>query len=194
MDIKVKYLYFTLLSTLPRKTVWFPRFSGVNSLWNSCFILSSLTFVTISFNCQWLVDDEESTTQPQTRAKELGGFDSTKPVQELQNRKRDPHRKNIMHLWEFLLELLAKEICRSVITWTRKDNLEFKIKNPQELARKWGAFKNRVGMSYETLSRSLRYYYKQRIIKKVGAILIIFYPEYFWLKMPDLIQGFHPQN
>lgn len=81
---------------------------------------------------------------------------------------RETHYKNIVHLWEFLLELLANENCRSIITWTSKDRWEFKVQNPQELAKKWGMFKKKNVMTYENLSRSLRYYYKQGIIKKVG--------------------------
>ena len=83
---------------------------------------------------------------------------------------RETHYKNIVHLWEFLLELLANENCRSIITWTREDRGEFKVQNPHELAKKWGMFKKKRVMTYENLSRSLRYYYKQGIIKKVGKV------------------------
>jgi len=59
-------------------------------------------------------------------------------------------------LWEFLLELLASENCRSIITWTDKDRLEFKFLEPEEVAKRWGAFKNmKMPMNYEKLSRAL---------------------------------------
>ena len=83
---------------------------------------------------------------------------------------REPRFKNIVHLWEFLLELLANENCRSIVTWTREDHLEFKILNPEELAKRWGAFKRTKMMNYEKLSRALRYYYGKGIITKVGTV------------------------
>lgn len=81
---------------------------------------------------------------------------------------RQPHYKDVVHLWEFLLELLAQENCHSVISWVCKERSEFRIENPQELAKKWGAFKNKRSTNYENLSRSLRFYYNQGILKKVG--------------------------
>lgn len=53
VDITVKYLFFTNLSTLPQKTVRFLTYQWIQ-LTMKCFffILSSLTFVTICFTCQ----------------------------------------------------------------------------------------------------------------------------------------------
>ncbi|EDO30981.1 predicted protein, partial [Nematostella vectensis] len=44
---------------------------------------------------------------------------------------------------------------------------EFKLLKPEEVAKQWGKVKHRPKMNYEKLSRSLRFYYKQRILKKV---------------------------
>ena len=82
--------------------------------------------------------------------------------------RTQPRYKNIVHLWEFLLELLAEDSCRSLISWSRKERGEFKLKNPGEVAKRWGILKRKEGMNYEKLSRALRYYYKQGIIKKVS--------------------------
>lgn len=81
---------------------------------------------------------------------------------------KEPHYKNIVHLWEFLLELLAEDSCSTIICWSRKEYREFKLKNPEEVAKKWGLLKGKKGMNYEKLSRALRYYYRQGIIKKVS--------------------------
>lgn len=83
------------------------------------------------------------------------------------NSSEQTHYKNIVHLWEFLLELLANETCHSIITWTNAKRWEFKIRNPEELGKRWGAFKKTKQMNYEKLSRALRYYYKKGIIEKV---------------------------
>lgn len=87
--------------------------------------------------------------------------------------RSQPRYKNIVHLWEFLLELLAKESCSSLITWVRKERGEFQLKNPEEVARRWGLVKGKVGMNYAKLSRALRYYYQQEIIKKVSSLMCI---------------------
>ena len=81
---------------------------------------------------------------------------------------KEPRYKNIVHLWEYLLELLAEDSCRSLITWSNKERGEFKLKNPGEVAKRWGLLKRKRGMNYEKLSRALRYYYQQGIIKKVN--------------------------
>lgn len=82
---------------------------------------------------------------------------------------REPRYKNIVHLWEFLYELLASgDKCRSIIAWIREDHGEFKLKNKEEVAKRWGAYKKIKGMNYEKLSRALRHYYPKGIIKKVS--------------------------
>ena len=82
--------------------------------------------------------------------------------------RTQPRFKNIVHLWEFLLELLEEESCRSLISWNNKERREFKLRNPEEVAKRWGMVKRRRGMNYEKLSRALRFYYAQGIIKKVS--------------------------
>ena len=95
----------------------------------------------------------------------------TKPIKDL-NEKRTHRYRNIIHLWEFLLELLADKRCLPIINWSRKEQGEFKLKNAAEVAKKWGAFKHKSDMTYDKLSRALRCYYRQGIIKKVKNLLI----------------------
>eukprot|EP00118_Oscarella_pearsei_P026659 m.310252 g.310252 ORF g.310252 m.310252 type:complete len:170 (+) comp50410_c0_seq1:135-644(+) len=72
-------------------------------------------------------------------------------------------------LWQFLLELLNNEQRYSkMITWTGVDT-EFKLKDPHGIAREWGKRRNRLNMTYEKMSRALRYYYKKNILKKVSG-------------------------
>jgi len=80
-----------------------------------------------------------------------------------------PRYKNIIHLWEFLLELLANENFCAIISWSRRDQNEFKLKRPKEVARRWGILRRKKGMTYEKLSRALRFYYGQGIIQKVSG-------------------------
>jgi len=69
-------------------------------------------------------------------------------------------------LWLFLLELLLLDPDQSCISWTKK-GWEFVMADPDEVARRWGIRKNRPQMSYDKLSRGLRYYYDKGILEKV---------------------------
>uniref|UniRef100_UPI00358E0F21 protein c-ets-1-B-like isoform X2 n=1 Tax=Myxine glutinosa TaxID=7769 RepID=UPI00358E0F21 len=73
-----------------------------------------------------------------------------------------------IQLWQFLLELLTDRSCQSFISWTG-DGWEFKLSDPDEVARRWGKRKNKPKMNYEKLSRGLRYYYDKNIIHKTGG-------------------------
>ena len=60
-----------------------------------------------------------------------------------------------IQLWQFLLELLTDKSCQHFISWTG-DGWEFKMTDPDEVARRWGVRKNKPKMNYEKLSRGLR--------------------------------------
>lgn len=83
--------------------------------------------------------------------------------------EKKPRYKNIIHLWEFLLELLADQSLCTIISWSRKECKEFILKNPEEVAKRWGIFRGKKGMTYQNFSRALRFYYGQGIIQKVSA-------------------------
>lgn len=93
--------------------------------------------------------------------------------------------RSAFHLWEFLLELLADERYVSLITWTNKDKGEFKLRNQEEVAKRWGELKQRPGMNYDKLSRALRYYYQKNIIKKVSGQRLVY-------KFVDLPYNYKP--
>ncbi len=100
-------------------------------------------------------------------------------------------------MWQFLLELLTDKGCQNFISWTG-DGWEFKLTDPDEVARRWGIRysivfffiynfiyhstiliinyillffyrKNKPKMNYEKLSRGLRYYYDKNIIHKTAG-------------------------
>ncbi|CAN2388031.1 PML body organization [Pristimantis euphronides] len=73
-----------------------------------------------------------------------------------------------IQLWQFLLELLQDSSCQKLISWTG-NGWEFKLSDPNEVARRWGKRKNKPRMNYEKLSRGLRYYYHKNIIHKTGG-------------------------
>ncbi|KAL1233834.1 Protein FEV [Trichinella pseudospiralis] len=74
-----------------------------------------------------------------------------------------------IQLWQFLLELLSDNSNAAFITW-EGINGEFKLIDPEEVARRWGERKSKPNMNYDKLSRALRYYYDKNIMTKVHDI------------------------
>ncbi|KAJ8266633.1 hypothetical protein GJAV_G00132840 [Gymnothorax javanicus] len=71
-----------------------------------------------------------------------------------------------IQLWQFLLELLSDAANAGCITWEGTSG-EFKMTDPDEVARRWGERKSKPNMNYDKLSRALRYYYDKNIMTKV---------------------------
>ncbi|XP_071806377.1 protein C-ets-1-like isoform X1 [Asterias amurensis] len=94
----------------------------------------------------------ETPSNPVIPAAVLAGYSGSGPIQ----------------LWQFLLELLTDRTCQHIISWTG-DGWEFKLSDPDEVARRWGKRKNKPKMNYEKLSRGLRYYYDKNIIHKTAG-------------------------
>lgn len=60
-----------------------------------------------------------------------------------------------------------------MIHWTG-NGYEFRILQPEEIAKLWGARKNKPRMNYDKLSRGLRYYYSKGIMDKVPGKKLTF--------------------
>lgn len=76
-----------------------------------------------------------------------------------------------IELWQFLLELLITPGYGDKIRWTRRIEGEFEFLQPDEVAKLWGFRKGKSEMTYDKMSRALRYYYgKRRIEKQRGKL------------------------
>uniref|UniRef100_A0A0B6ZJP0 ETS domain-containing protein n=1 Tax=Arion vulgaris TaxID=1028688 RepID=A0A0B6ZJP0_9EUPU len=81
----------------------------------------------------------------------------------IEKERRKPGRKpgqvsNVLHLWEFMRNLLQNSEYEGIIEWISKSEGVFRVMNSTEVARLWGEKKkNKKQMTYEKLSRSLRY-------------------------------------
>ncbi|KAM9813592.1 ETS domain-containing protein Elk-4 [Neosynchiropus ocellatus] len=91
---------------------------------------------------------------------------------------------NSVTLWQFLLQLLLDSNNEPLICWTNEEG-EFKLLQAEEVARLWGARKNKPNMNYDKLSRALRYYYEKNIIKKVNGQKFV----YRFVSYPDILKG-----
>lgn len=87
---------------------------------------------------------------------------------QLSHNRSPYHRRGTLQLWQFLVALLSEKDCQQYIAWVGR-GLEFKLIDPEEVARRWGIQKNRPAMNYDKLSRSLRYYYEKGIMQKVAG-------------------------
>lgn len=97
---------------------------------------------------------------------------SSKKSSSKSHKIRMPQRKGGMQLWQFLYALLEdpEKRYRDLIEWTdNRLELEFRLLDPEAIAMWWGNIKHRANMTYERLSRSLRYYYDRGILKKMGG-------------------------
>ncbi|XP_070198757.1 ETS-related transcription factor Elf-5-like [Littorina saxatilis] len=82
--------------------------------------------------------------------------------------RKKPGRKKgqvskVLHLWEFIRDLLNDpNTSPSLITWENEEEGVFRVMQSSEVARLWGEKKkNKRTMTYEKLSRSLRYSRKE---------------------------------
>ena len=70
-------------------------------------------------------------------------------------------RKTVV-LWKFIKELLEKN--DPCVSWISREEGTFKFVDSKQAARLWGQRKNKRNMTYEKMSRALRYYYDRQIM------------------------------
>ena len=71
-----------------------------------------------------------------------------------------------MQLWQFILSLLVSSPSERIVEWTRERKYEFRILEPDKLAKLWGALKKKPAMNFKKLARGLRYYYGKSMMEK----------------------------
>ncbi|XP_042302917.1 ETS-related transcription factor Elf-5 isoform X2 [Sceloporus undulatus] len=91
--------------------------------------------------------------------------------QEFQSHNRTSLQSS--HLWEFVRDLLLspEENC-GILEWEDRDQGIFRVIKSDALAKMWGQRKKNDRMTYEKLSRALRYYYKTGILERVDRRLV----------------------
>lgn len=73
-----------------------------------------------------------------------------------QNRGRKPGQRN--HLWEFIRDLLKDpKFNPLMLRWEEKETGVFRFVQSEAVAQMWGRKKNNPGMTYEKLSRAMRF-------------------------------------
>ncbi|KAF6216472.1 hypothetical protein GE061_000814 [Apolygus lucorum] len=78
-------------------------------------------------------------------------------------------------LWEFLRDLLKNpDMCPRIIKWDNHDEGLFRFVQSNEVARIWGERKGNKDMTYEKLSRAMRYYYKSKVLQAVVGRRLVY--------------------
>ena len=70
-------------------------------------------------------------------------------------------------LWKFIKELLDSN--DSCVSWISREDRTFRFVDSKQAAKLWGQRKNKRNMTYEKMSRALRYYYDRQIMYHIDG-------------------------
>ncbi|XP_032898246.1 ETS-related transcription factor Elf-3 isoform X2 [Amblyraja radiata] len=89
--------------------------------------------------------------------------------------KRSKHSPRGTHLWEFIRDiLLHPEANSGLLKWEDRSEGIFKFLKSEAVAQLWGDKKKNSSMTYEKLSRAMRYYYKREILERVDGRRLVY--------------------
>uniref|UniRef100_A0A3Q3E468 ETS homologous factor n=1 Tax=Labrus bergylta TaxID=56723 RepID=A0A3Q3E468_9LABR len=85
------------------------------------------------------------------------------------------HNPRGTHLWEFIRDILLNpERNPGLIKWEDRAEGVFRFLKSEAVAQLWGKKKNNSSMTYEKLSRAMRYYYKREILERVDGRRLVY--------------------
>ncbi|XP_028303996.1 ETS-related transcription factor Elf-3 [Gouania willdenowi] len=91
------------------------------------------------------------------------------------NVKRSKHAPRGTHLWEFIRDILIHpENNHGLMKWEDRHQGVFKFLKSEAVAQMWGQKKKNSSMTYEKLSRAMRYYYKREILERVDGRRLVY--------------------
>ncbi|XP_043932431.1 ETS-related transcription factor Elf-3 [Protopterus annectens] len=89
--------------------------------------------------------------------------------------KRSKHSPRGTHLWEFIRDILIHpELNEGLMKWEDRSEGVFKFLKSEAVAQLWGQKKRNSSMTYEKLSRAMRYYYKREILERVDGRRLVY--------------------
>ncbi|XP_071351118.1 ETS-related transcription factor Elf-3 isoform X2 [Trachinotus anak] len=91
------------------------------------------------------------------------------------NSKKNKHAPRGTHLWEFIRDILIHpERNQGLMKWEDRREGVFKFLKSEAVAQMWGQKKKNSSMTYEKLSRAMRYYYKREILERVDGRRLVY--------------------
>ncbi|KAI4883573.1 hypothetical protein NFI96_017867 [Prochilodus magdalenae] len=89
--------------------------------------------------------------------------------------KKNKHAPRGTHLWEFIRDILINpEKNQGLMKWEDRRDGVFKFLKSEAVAQLWGQKKKNSSMTYEKLSRAMRYYYKREILERVDGRRLVY--------------------
>ncbi|KAJ8260244.1 hypothetical protein GJAV_G00178740 [Gymnothorax javanicus] len=89
--------------------------------------------------------------------------------------KKNKHTPRGAHLWEFIRDILIHpEQNNGLMRWEDRREGVFKFLKSEAVAQLWGQKKKNSSMTYEKLSRAMRYYYKREILERVDGRRLVY--------------------
>uniref|UniRef100_A0A8C4PW87 Ets homologous factor n=1 Tax=Eptatretus burgeri TaxID=7764 RepID=A0A8C4PW87_EPTBU len=89
-------------------------------------------------------------------------------------RKQSDEGRNGL-LWEFIRDILLEpEKHPGLMQWEDRHSGVFRFLRSEGVAQLWGQRKNNRSMTYEKLSRAMRYYYKKEILERVDGRRLVY--------------------
>ncbi|XP_061730946.1 ETS-related transcription factor Elf-3 isoform X1 [Nerophis ophidion] len=89
--------------------------------------------------------------------------------------KKNKHSPRSTHLWEFIRDILIHpEKNQGLMKWEDRREGVFKFLKSEAVAQMWGQKKKNSSMTYEKLSRAMRYYYKREILERVDGRRLVY--------------------
>nr|KAF6275177.1 E74 like ETS transcription factor 3 [Pipistrellus kuhlii] len=89
--------------------------------------------------------------------------------------RKSKHAPRGTHLWEFIRDiLLHPELHDGLMRWEDRREGVFKFLRSEAVAQLWGQKKKNSSMTYEKLSRAMRYYYKREILERVDGRRLVY--------------------
>ncbi|XP_029290492.1 ETS homologous factor [Cottoperca gobio] len=100
---------------------------------------------------------------------------STLDIKRSFSRQVKKHNPRGTHLWEFIRDILLNpERNPGLIKWEDWSEGVFRFLKSEAVAQLWGKKKNNSSMTYEKLSRAMRYYYKREILERVDGRRLVY--------------------
>ncbi|XP_072239127.1 ETS-related transcription factor Elf-3 [Leuresthes tenuis] len=91
------------------------------------------------------------------------------------NPRKNKHAPRGTHLWEFIRDILIHpEKNQGLMKWEDRREGVFKFLKSEAVAQMWGQKKKNSSMTYEKLSRAMRYYYKREILERVDGRRLVY--------------------
>ncbi|XP_042693353.1 ETS-related transcription factor Elf-3 isoform X2 [Centrocercus urophasianus] len=89
--------------------------------------------------------------------------------------RKSKHSPRGTHLWEFIRDILIHpELNEGLMKWEDRREGVFKFLRSEAVAQLWGQKKKNSSMTYEKLSRAMRYYYKREILERVDGRRLVY--------------------